>query len=257
MNMKAKILGLLFILIGFTKFAVSQDNTYNDLLLLFVDEKYEKCLKKAEKYTTDPETKKDPYPWFYMSKSLLEISESELGNKDIYKKAFKDAIKYAGKGINYDARNEGDAREYFEDHIIELKKSIRIYIDDYISSGSFKNAGNWAKQYLRVAPNNPGANLILCTASYNAKDRTKAREYYAKAKEVIDEMDGFNSDSGNDFWILKIGIIEYALFMCPNSSTKTQAVAMLNVGKQWFEEEDDFMRVYNQCVNGVNTSGDE
>ena len=58
--------------------ASAQAPSYDYLLVLFVDGEYEKLVKKAEKYTLNEKTKKDPIPWFYLSKGLYAISKSEL-----------------------------------------------------------------------------------------------------------------------------------------------------------------------------------
>ncbi|MEY3835453.1 MAG: hypothetical protein RI989_881 [Bacteroidota bacterium] len=65
---------LLFVfLIGSLKSFAQTD--YPDLLAMFVDEKYEKCLYKAEKYTLNEKTKKDPLPYLFMSRCYFEMSK--------------------------------------------------------------------------------------------------------------------------------------------------------------------------------------
>ncbi|MCB0198137.1 MAG: hypothetical protein KDJ65_39710, partial [Anaerolineae bacterium] len=74
-------------LLAFTAFtATAQKHVYEDLLVLFVDENYEKCLAKAENYTVNDDTRKDPLPYLYMSMSLYEMSKLEEFNED-YPKA--------------------------------------------------------------------------------------------------------------------------------------------------------------------------
>ncbi|MCB0765446.1 MAG: hypothetical protein KDB84_12110, partial [Flavobacteriales bacterium] len=76
--------------------AQAQKHVYEDLLVLFVDEKYEKCLGKAEGYTLMDDTKKDPLPFLYMSMCFMEMSKDEKYQAD-YPKAAKDALKFAEK----------------------------------------------------------------------------------------------------------------------------------------------------------------
>src|SRR5690606_10685134 len=70
------------LLIPFTAFlastatdALAQDKQYDDLLVRYVDEKYEDCLVRAERYTQGDKTKKDPLPFLYMSMCLYEMSK--------------------------------------------------------------------------------------------------------------------------------------------------------------------------------------
>ena len=76
--------------------AQAQKHVYEDLLVLFVDEKYEKCIYKAEGYTQGDDTKKDALPFLYVSMCLFEMSKQEKYNAD-YPKASRDAIKWAEK----------------------------------------------------------------------------------------------------------------------------------------------------------------
>ena len=66
---KILIASLFTMLYSLGSFAQSD---YNDLLLMYVDEKYERCLYKAEKYTLDEKTKKEPLPYLFMSMSYFQ-----------------------------------------------------------------------------------------------------------------------------------------------------------------------------------------
>ena len=53
------------------------DDELNQLLVWFVDEKYEKVLFKAIRYTEDDKQKKHPVPYLYMAKSYPGIHNSD------------------------------------------------------------------------------------------------------------------------------------------------------------------------------------
>ena len=60
--------------------------------------KYEKCLDKAEGYTFNEKTKREPEPYLYMSMCFLELSKSDDPYiTDYYKNPVKSAIKFAAK----------------------------------------------------------------------------------------------------------------------------------------------------------------
>jgi hypothetical protein len=67
--------------------AVAQENKYMDILVMLVDEEYEKCVKKCEKLIDNDATKKEPLPYLYLSMAYYEMSKD---NKyiDEYPKAF-------------------------------------------------------------------------------------------------------------------------------------------------------------------------
>ena len=81
-------------------------------LKAYVDEEYEKCLVKAEGYTINEETKKDPLPYLYMSMCLYEMSKIEKYTAmEDYKKADRDAMKYAEK-----YRKKDKNKEFFDNY---------------------------------------------------------------------------------------------------------------------------------------------
>ena len=45
------------------------DNTYENLLVLYVNEDYKNCFNKSLKYTVKDKTKKDPLPYLFASKA--------------------------------------------------------------------------------------------------------------------------------------------------------------------------------------------
>ena len=66
--MKWKVFCLSISLLGLFQISFAQEkNEFEELLLLFVDEEYEKCLRKAEKYTLDKETRREPMPYLYIA----------------------------------------------------------------------------------------------------------------------------------------------------------------------------------------------
>ena len=97
----------------------AQEKQYDDLLVKYVDEKYEDCLAKAERYTQNDNTKRDPLPYLYMSMCLFEMSKiPKYQEMDDYKKADRDALKWAEK-----YRKKDKNKEFFnnyEDYWSEL-----------------------------------------------------------------------------------------------------------------------------------------
>ena len=65
---------LVFYLLTANSTALAQFTEYSDLLVYYVDEEYEKCLKKADKYMSKDESKYDPLPYLYTSMTYHEMS---------------------------------------------------------------------------------------------------------------------------------------------------------------------------------------
>ena len=104
---------------------ISED-ALNQLLMWFVDEKYEKVLFKAIRYTEDDKQKKHPVPYLYMAKSYLGIHNSDDNDlRETYEvdklKALKNALKYAGKFVKKDKEQEyvPSEQDFFEELRLE------------------------------------------------------------------------------------------------------------------------------------------
>ncbi|NQX91150.1 MAG: hypothetical protein HRT74_03275 [Flavobacteriales bacterium] len=110
---------------------VYSQREYDDLLELIVDENYQRCLLKAEKYTLSDATKKDPLPYLYMSMAFFEIARGEDEKlKEMYEgKAFKNSLKYASKYSKKDKQREYYAE--FVDFFVDLRKMTYEEAENY------------------------------------------------------------------------------------------------------------------------------
>ena len=100
--------------------AKSQDD-FEDLRILYMDEKYEKLIGKATGYVENDKTRKNPAPYLYLSKAYFEISQIEKYNEDYPpEKAFRNAMKWASKY----RRKDKEGILYYENDMYfqELKK---------------------------------------------------------------------------------------------------------------------------------------
>jgi len=62
--------------------AMAQKHVYEDLLVMYVDEKYEKCIAKAESYINADDTKRDALPFLYVSMCYYEMSRNTKDEVD-------------------------------------------------------------------------------------------------------------------------------------------------------------------------------
>src|SRR6056297_116367 len=74
----------------------AQEEEFDDLLILYVDGDYEKLINKAEKYSDDDDTRRDPRPYLYLAKAYYGMSKDEKYAEE-YPRAFRDALKYAAR----------------------------------------------------------------------------------------------------------------------------------------------------------------
>lgn len=239
--MKRTILFVLTTVIALATMA--QKHVYEDLLKLYVDEKYEQCLAKAEGYTINDDTKKDPLPFLYMSMCLYEMSKIEkFTAMEEYKKADRDAIKYAEKYRKKDKNREffDNYGDYWEDlNTMGMEKGTNLFDD-----GEYSKAKQVFDGMVGYYPENPGAWIMLALCQYKSnlvKEGDLSMKEYAKA--------ALNADTGSlpedQKKLLKNALIRYSEFL-NTKGMRDSARTTIGLGKEHFMEDPDFKLQYDE-----------
>jgi hypothetical protein len=259
--MKNTFLLLLF-LSGFLINTSAQSPEYDDLKIYFADADFEKLLKKAEKYTLGDDTRKDAVPYLFLSKANFEISkgvDEELSTK--YPRAFKDALKYAGKSIQKD--KEGIV--YLENmaHFTNLKIVVTEKLRNLAESGDYGRLMGSIPSMLKIDKNDIGSYYLKAAGYYHKKDMTGMKKSAKIANDLLDAADSnAYSISENDDYdltnkkkidleMLKLGIIHYSQALVL-ARQKPMAKDLMGKVKQWFPEtpkNSDFTDAYDTIVN--------
>ncbi len=247
--MKHLVAILSFLFLSVTVF--SQTREYKDLIILYADgtyDSYKKLVKQAEKYTMKDDTKKDPAPYFWMAKGLYKISISGTDD-DNYKNAYKDAIKYLGKGIKNDFKyNDGAYTAEEQEFVSMFQLTLFETINNEILDGSFKRAFGWVLKYGKITTNEVGPNYLMGACKHNADDKYTAREYWKTANAQLEEIESIENWSEADKKMLKYGVLHSAAAL-KNSRQEDKAKELVGKVAQWFEEDDDWQDLYDEIVN--------
>ncbi len=119
------------------------------LAKLYNSGKYEACLYKADNLTYKADASKDPEPYLYVSMCFYELSKSNNPViQEDYKDAFKQAVKYAGKFIKKDKKEELLPDNI--DYINTLKKEQIAVIKKYYKQDNYRKSVTPAKLYLKL-----------------------------------------------------------------------------------------------------------
>ena len=164
------------------------ENELNQLLVWYVDGKYEKVLYKAIRYTEDDEQKKHPMPYLYMAKAYLGIHNSDDADlRESYEvdklKALKNALKYAGKFVKKDKEQEYifEELEYIED----LRKETIIAAETEMDNGKFTKAKSYYKYLTTLDKEDPGAWMMYGTVFLTLKARRDAGKAWETARNLL------------------------------------------------------------------------
>ena len=100
---------------------VKSQGDFMDLLLLFVDEKYDVCFHKSLKYNEKEKTKKHPLPYLYAAMASFEMSQDHKYT-NMYPKAYKTSLSYLAK---YRKKDKGfEYKDDSEDFIEKIKMIV-------------------------------------------------------------------------------------------------------------------------------------
>jgi hypothetical protein len=225
---------------AFGSFAQS-DKDYKDSLTMFVSEKYEKCLYKAEGYTLGDDTKKDPLPYLFMSRCYYEMSKREEF-KEKYPNAFKDAMKYASKYGSKDKEKVYLAE--YEDFFADLRKAAIAEAESMMDTEKFSKAKQIYDQLLDIDANDAGAQLMLGIAFTGLKSKKEAETAIAKAKQILTDKKA--SQSKEQLQLLRDAITRHATSL--SSSNKTLAKEWLDLGLEYFPDDKEYKVTYDSIA---------
>ncbi len=161
------------------------DNTYDDLLELYVDEKYEKLAYKAEDYFLNDKYKKDPLPYLYYSMAHFAfIKDESLLEK--YPKAFKESMKYAGKFVKKD--KQAAYIDEAEDYFAELRALAMEEAENQIINLKYTKAKGTYKYLCNLDTKDPGAKVFMSYSCFMMKSVREAQTFLEESLVLLDEV---------------------------------------------------------------------
>jgi len=212
---------------------VAQDKEYEDLWVLYIDEDYEKLVKKAQSLTENDKTKKQAMPYLFVSMGYFEISKKEDLNED-YPKAFKDAMKYAAKWRKKD--KEGAYVYDNKDYISDLRDAGMDVAEGYLEDGSFSKAKSYYKYMTQFDPDCPGSWLMYSYALKMMNDFSGTQTAWDNFDTKLGDISRLSSEQQR---LLKYGLITYAEGLYEEGK-RTEARELLERGADFFGEDNEY-----------------
>ncbi len=247
------LVSILFLIQPFNAWS-DHDPEFTELVILYADEDYEKCLKKSLKYIDKPETKKEPLPYIYASMAYFEMSRDGR-YKETYPRAYKRALTYA---VKY--RKKDKTGVHFEDYATywsELKAVAIEEAENYIAEAS--HLGREGEKYYRKAlygmkkitgfdPDDAGAWLLRGTLEIQTRNRKMGQEYTKKAQELMTDMTvkQLAEESSKSQYLLRYAVIHTSKFYISQNRLE-EAREIMEAGKPLFYKKQDVLQItYNK-----------
>ena len=221
------------------------DNTYENLLVLYVNEDYKNCFNKSLKYTVKDKTKKDPLPYLFASKACYEMSQDHKYTEE-FPKARKTALSYAAKYRKKD--KEYLFKEDAEEFINGFKINIIEELENYLQEGTektYSKAVGLTKKTCAIDPDDYGAKLLYSVLCIITKNKTNAKEYLKICIPKLEEYEKnkfslkYMTESQQLF--LRYAIMEYTEYYKEKDASKSKK--MMEYGKPLFYEENEFSKI--------------
>ena len=233
-----KKLLIILSLISYTSGNTILSQEYKDLLVLYVDENYEKCFVKAMNYTENEKTKKHPLPYLYVSMASFGISQDHQYSEN-WPKAYSTALSFAKKYRKKDPENTyaEDSQEYID----QLKEIIFEDVENYMLTGTekgYKKSAGILKKVCSFDPKDYGAMLLWGEMEILTKNQTEGKKIVAEAIDLIKTI-GADVQLGDLTEIqqryLRKSLMEYAVFV--DAKDHAKAIEIISMGQPFFYEE--------------------
>lgn len=236
---------LLFVIFPIYIINHSVAQEYQDLLIMYVDEKYDKCFDKAVKYTESDKTSKDALPYLYASMASFEMSRDHEYVDD-FPKAFSTALSYGAKYRKKDPEDayKEDSREYIE----KLKMIIAEEVENYLLEGSEKGYGKSAsllKKINAIDTKDFGAMLLWGYLEIESKNKTEGKKILSEGFRLIKTIGTdvqFGDMTESQQYYLRMALMAYA--KSQREKDPAGAKETISIGHQYFyeEREDCFIK---------------
>lgn len=237
-------LALLLPFLLFQSISPAQNHVYDDLLILYVDEEYEKCISKTERYSDKEETRRDALPYLYQSMCSHEMSKlDKYTSKPEFKYVGRDALKYAAK-----YRKKDKELEYFKnygDYWAELNTVAMDMGFLLFDEGSYSKAKRQFQRMVTYYPENAGAWQMLALTQLKmnaARDAAESMTEYRKAFAQIGDVERLPKDQQR---LLREGMVRYTERL-QNKGMIDSARTTIAMGKDHFIENPEFKSLYEE-----------
>lgn len=224
--------------------AHAQSKPYDDLLILYVDEDYEKCIQRAERHTEHKDSRRDPLPYLYASMCYFEISKiPKYQEMEEYRRADRDALKWAAKYRRKDKNLEFFAN--YEDYWRELNTVAQEVGLNHFDAKEYSKARSQFQRITRYNPENPGAWQMLALAQSAMKATRDAAESKQQFQEALDNVPNIAQLPQDQRVLLREGLIrsaEHLLTLGKLDSARTT----VEIGSPHFLENPEFRALYEE-----------
>ncbi len=181
---------LSILVFGLKIHAQTDDKKIDEIVFLYVDEKYDKVVDKSLSLSQNDKYKKHPLPYIYASMGYYQMSRRadkfEIAKGEEYQKPLKYAQKYCYKFLKKDKKENQYFDDYKEYYDLLADTSNKLSQHYYLNEDYRKAASNYKYAY-RAVPNDPILQLWEGICEVKSKNTVEGDKNILEALEKIDE----------------------------------------------------------------------
>lgn len=224
---------LLALLLGATVSGSAQvaggDAEFDRLFDLYAMDNVEDCLWKAQRLTEKEKYRKNAEPSLYVAMCFWQVHNTPSRFEgDQYRKPFKNAIKYALKGMRKD--KEGVLYEQNKALFVELKLEAIARATGEMDEQDFRKAASWLKKAHKLDESDAELQLALGISQILYNNVSKGRANMEAARTTIEAQAGPEVEERLEPVILEL-VLAWSQHI-EHRQNATEAMAAIELGME-------------------------
>lgn len=180
----------LFTLLYVSSFAQTNDKKIDDIIFLYVDEKYDKVVDKSISLSQNDKYKKHPLPLIYAAMGYYQMSRRPesfpIAKGETYQKPLKSAQKYCAKFLKKDSKENQYYDDYKEFYDLLADTTNKLGQHYFLMEEYRKGAGVY-KYGFKALKNDPIIQLWEGICEIKSQNSAEGDKNILGALEKIDE----------------------------------------------------------------------
>jgi len=224
----------------------NEDKIYDELMALYISEKYDKLADKAIKASENDKYKKSPIPFLFASMAYFEMSVSEKW-RDEEPKAFKLALKYATKYNKKDKENEY-YKEFEDTYFTRLRDYAITEGMMLVEQEDYRKAMGSFKSLTDIDNTDYSAWLMRGFVEFKANMAYNANKSIVEAQKLLATQPNLEALYPEQKRLLRESLMRYGNYLASEGMSDSAKKVVL-IGKDLFKDDKEFQLVVNEIVN--------
>lgn len=194
--MKLKMICMLLLLVGSKLYSQKAGKKIDDLVFLYVDERYDKVIFKCEAMMQNDSYRKHPLIYIYASMSYFEMSRKpgkfSVGEKDSeFPKPLKMAQKHLYKFVKVDKKApkyyQNSWYEDFKEYYVQLADTSNKLAQYLYMNDKYRKSASAYKAAYKAIPSDPVLLLWQGIGEMKSRNATEGKKSLAAAMKLINK----------------------------------------------------------------------